>query len=81
MATIQITATELDTLFTQAVDKCGPRPNALGFLRRVHGSIHYRTPPVNPGRFDSGYAASAIEIQRAAAEFRLALRVGHWPTV
>ena len=65
---------ELESLYYNAVAIAGENPNALGFMRRVPGQRLYRQPP--RGMIDPG--PSETDLSRAAAEFRLALRVGHW---
>lgn len=73
-----ITAPELDTLYAAAVAKAGEYPNALGFMRRVEGSQHYREPCRSQHGLPVDSGASQTEISRAASQFRLVARVGRW---
>lgn len=73
-----ITASELDTLYAAALGKAGDYPNALGFMRRVEGSQHYRQPCRSQHGQPLDTGASPAELSRAAAQFRLVARVGRW---
>lgn len=73
-----VTAPELDTLYAAAVKGAGTHPNALGFMRRVKGSEHYRVPPRSQNGQPLDAGASQAELDRAAAHYRLAARVGRW---
>ena len=67
---------EIDALFDEAVRVAGPHPNALGFMRRVPGSSHFRKPPIGA----TASAPTRAEMKRAASECRLAIHVGSWGT-
>lgn len=64
---------DLDQAYALATVRAGANPNALGFLRRVPGSDHYRAAP--NGASD---APTERELATALATMNLAARVGRW---
>lgn len=69
----QARAIVLDTAYAVATARAGANPNALGFLRRVPGSDHYR--PAPNGADDT---PTERELATALATMNLAARVGRW---
>lgn len=67
------TVTELDVAFSNAVNKAGPNPNALGFMRRIIGSEHFRMGP--NGRADMPTQAEMVTAYHTC---NLAARIGRW---